>query len=169
MTAKKNEPANDSTANSASASTSSASENRNPEVTVVDVDKDVNPTSQSQAGAKSEDNSGGKSQAEPFGENGNSRFELNFKGSELLRAQFPKPFEVAEKVADEWIHDGRFEGLPLGSPLAQYFAAKGLRRAKELEKKVMESPATEKLFTQAFTLGLKAQEIISQVSSKMKK
>jgi hypothetical protein len=67
------------------------------------------------------------------------------------------------------VHDGRFEDLPLGHPLAQYFAAKGLRKAKEMEKKVLESPVTEKIAMQALTAGMKAQEIISQVRSKMKK
>lgn len=98
-----------------------------------------------------------------------SRVELNFKGSEILRAQFPKPFEVAEQIATDWVHDGRFEGLPLGHPLAQYFAAKGLRKAKELEKKVMESPVTEKIAMRALTAGMKAHEIINQVRAKAKK
>ncbi len=97
------------------------------------------------------------------------KVELNFKGSEILRAKFPKPFEVAEQIATDWVHDGRFEGLPLGHPLAQFFAAKGLRKAKEIEKKVLESPTTEKLAMQALTAGMKAQEIINQVRAKVKK
>lgn len=97
------------------------------------------------------------------------KVELNFKGSEILRAKFPKPFEVAEQIATDWVHDGRFEGLPLGHPLAQFFASKGLRKAKEIEKKVMESPVTEKLAMQALTAGMKAQEIINQVRTKVKK
>jgi hypothetical protein len=97
------------------------------------------------------------------------KVELNFKGSEILRAKFPKPFEVAEQIATDWVHDGRFEGLPLGHPLAQFFASKGLRKAKEIEKKVLESPVTEKLAMQALTAGMKAQEIINQVRSKVKK
>lgn len=97
------------------------------------------------------------------------KVELNFKGSEILRAKFPKPFEVAEQIATDWVHDGRFEGLPLGHPLAQFFASKGLRKAKEIEKKVMESPVTEKLAMQALTAGMKAQEIINQVRAKVKK
>lgn len=101
-------------------------------------------------------------------ESNSDKIELNFKGSEILRAKFPKPFEVAEQIATDWVHDGRFEGLPLGHPLAQYFAAKGLRRAKELEKKVMESPVTEKLAMQALTVGMKAQDIINQVRVKVK-
>jgi hypothetical protein len=106
--------------------------------------------------------------AEAHDENGD-KIEINFKGSEILRAKFPKPFEVAEQIATEWVHDGRFEGLPLGHPLAQYFAAKGLRKAKEIEKKVMESPMTEKLAMQALTAGMKAQEIINQVRTKVRR
>ncbi len=97
------------------------------------------------------------------------KIEIKFAGSELVRAKFPKPFEVAETIATDWVNNGRFEGLPLGHPLAQYFAAKGLRKAKEMEKKVLESPVTEKLAMQALTAGMKAQEIISQVREKIKK
>lgn len=98
-----------------------------------------------------------------------TKVELNFVGSEMLRAQFPKAFETAEKIATDWVSDGRFEGLPLGHPLAQYFAAKGLRKAKEVEKKVMESPVTEKVAMNILTYGMKAQEIINQVKAKVKK
>lgn len=123
--------------------------------------------------------SGGESVAPAPAENSHEAFhteshsdpkiEIKFAGSELIRAKFPKPFEVVETIATDWVHDGRFEGLPLGHPLAQYFAAKGLRKAKELEKKVLESPMTEKIAMQALTAGMKAQEIISQVRSKVKK
>lgn len=95
--------------------------------------------------------------------------EIKFPGSEILRAKFSKPFEVAESIATEWMNDGKFEGLPLGHPLAQYFAAKGLQKAKQVEKKVLESPVTEKVAMQALQAGMKAQEIISQVRSKVKK
>jgi hypothetical protein len=106
---------------------------------------------------------------EPQNKAASDKIEINFKGSEILRAKFPKPFEVAEQIATDWMHDGRFEGLPLGHPLAQYFAAKGLRKAKEIEKKVVESPMTEKLAMQALTAGMKAQEIINQVRTKVRK
>jgi len=98
-----------------------------------------------------------------------NKVELNFYGSEILRAKFPKAFDVAESVATEWVHDGNFEGLPLGHPLAQYFAAKGLKKAKEVEKKVMESPVTEKVALQALQAGMKAQEIITQIREKVQK
>lgn len=96
------------------------------------------------------------------------KIELNFTGSEMLRAKFPKPFDLLETVATDWVNDGKFEGLPLGHPLAQYFAAKGLRKAKEVEKKVLESPVTEKVAMQAFTVGMKATAIIQEVRAKIK-
>lgn len=97
------------------------------------------------------------------------KVELHFYGSEILRAKFPKAFEVAESVATDWMHNGDFEGLPLGHPLAQYFAAKGLKKAKEVEKKVMESPVTEKVAMQALQAGMKAQEMINQIREKVQK
>jgi hypothetical protein len=96
------------------------------------------------------------------------KVELPFPGGELLREQFPQVFEVVDQVATDWVHDGRFEGLPLGHPLLSYFAGKGLRRAKQIEKKVAESPVTEKIVMQAFTAGMKAQEIFQQVRSKVR-
>lgn len=66
------------------------------------------------------------------------RVKLDFYGSELLRARAPKAFELAETVAEEWVNNGRFEGLPVGHPLAQYAAQVGLRKAKEIEKKLDE-------------------------------
>jgi hypothetical protein len=119
-------------------------------------------------GAKMENENVNTNEESAQSENG-PKVELNFKGSEILRAKFPKPFEVAEQIATDWVHDGRFEGLPLGHPLAQFFASKGLRKAKEIEKKVLESPVTEKLAMQALTAGMKAQEIINQVRAKVKK
>lgn len=63
---------------------------------------------------------------------------VQFPGSELLRAQAPKAFEVVDAIADDWMKDGRFEALPLGHPLAQIAAQKGLRKAKDIEKKLDE-------------------------------
>jgi hypothetical protein len=97
------------------------------------------------------------------------KVELHFYGSEILRAKFPQAFKVAESVATEWKHDGNFEGLPLENPLAQYFAAKGLRKAKEVEKKVLESPLTEKMAMKALQAGLKAQGLVSQWREKSQK
>lgn len=66
------------------------------------------------------------------------KIHLDFYGSELLRARAPKVFEVAEAVAEEWVNDGRFEGLPVGHPVAQLAAQVGLRKAKNIEKKLEE-------------------------------
>ncbi|MNT85893.1 hypothetical protein D3C72_2261140 [compost metagenome] len=46
--------------------------------------------------------------------------------------------EVADQVADEWVQDGRFENIQLGNPLADHFAGKALRKAKDVEKKLEE-------------------------------
>jgi len=63
---------------------------------------------------------------------------LEFVGSELIRQKAPKVMEVADTVVDEWMKDGQFEGLPVGNPLAQFAAAKVLRKAKDVEKKLEE-------------------------------
>ncbi|MEK2644860.1 hypothetical protein [Bdellovibrio sp. BCCA] len=63
---------------------------------------------------------------------------LEFYGSELIRQKAPKVMELADTVADEWKHDGQFEGLPVGNPIAQMAAAKALRTAKDVEKKLEE-------------------------------
>ncbi|MEN0057413.1 MAG: hypothetical protein AAGB31_01155 [Bdellovibrio sp.] len=63
---------------------------------------------------------------------------LDFYGSEIIREKAPKVMELADTVADEWIRDGNFEGLPVGHPLAQLAAAKALRTAKDVEKKLEE-------------------------------
>lgn len=103
------------------------------------------------------------------GQNQSGKFEIKFSGSEILRAKFPKPFAVAESIATDWLKDGSFDELPVDHPLAKYFATKGLRKAKEIEKKVLESPVTEKVAMQALQAGMKAQEIVNQVRSKIKK
>lgn len=124
-------------------------------------------TESSESPGTQPDSNGGDSIEETL--DSQPKVEINFKGSEILRAKFPKPFEVAEQIATDWVQDGRFEGLPLGHPLAQYFAAKGLRKAKEIEKQVAASPVTEKVVMQALTAGMKAQEIINQVRQKVRK
>lgn len=66
------------------------------------------------------------------------RTRLNFKGSDVIREKAPKVMEFADTVVDEWMKDGEFEGLPVGHPLAQVAAAKALRTAKDVEKKLEE-------------------------------
>lgn len=67
------------------------------------------------------------------------KFELNFPGSFLIKSKAPKAFELAERVAGDWINDGKFESLPVGHPLAQILAAKVLTKAKDVEKKALNS------------------------------
>lgn len=67
-----------------------------------------------------------------------TKVHLDFYGSELIRQKAPKVMELADTVADEWVHDGQFQGLPVGNPLAQMAAAKALRTAKDVEKKLEE-------------------------------
>lgn len=95
------------------------------------------------------------------------KVEINFRGSELLRAKFPQPFKVAEAVATDWVHGGTFENLPVGHPLAQWAAQKGLTKAKEMEKKVLESPALEKVAMEALTFGMKAQGVFQKIKAKV--
>lgn len=63
---------------------------------------------------------------------------VEFYGSELLRSRAPKTFEFADAVVDDWMKDGRFEGLPVGHPLLQLAAQMGFRKAKDIEKKLDE-------------------------------
>lgn len=97
------------------------------------------------------------------------KIEIHFYGSEMIRAKFPKPFDVAENIVTDWVNDGKFEKVDTGHPLADMLTQQGLKKAKEVEKKVMASPLTEKAIMKAFQVGLKAQEIVNQVKSKVQK
>ena len=66
-------------------------------------------------------------------------FELQFPGSFIVKEKAPKVFDLAERIAGDWINDGKFEALPVGHPLAQILAAKTLAKAKSLEKNVLSS------------------------------
>lgn len=61
---------------------------------------------------------------------------IDFPYSQMVRDKIPKTFELAEKVATDWVNNGEFKDLPIEQPLAQYFVGEGLRRAKDVEKKV---------------------------------
>lgn len=98
-----------------------------------------------------------------------SKVEINFAGSELLRSKFPKPFEVAEAVASEWTGEAKFDHLPISHPLANWAAQQGLLKAKEIEKKVVESPQVEKAAMAALTLAMRAQATFEQLRSRMKR
>lgn len=81
---------------------------------------------------------GGPAYGEEPSEQSHEKVHLEFYGSELIREKAPKVMELADTVAEEWVHDGKFEGLPVGNPLAQVVAAKTLRKAKDVEKKLEE-------------------------------
>lgn len=96
------------------------------------------------------------------------KVEIHFPGSEILRAKFKKPFEVAESVATDWKHNGSFEDLKLGHPAAEKLATQGLRKAKEIEQKVIESGVIEKFAFQALSAGMKAQAEIQNIRDQVK-
>ncbi|MGZ3742619.1 MAG: hypothetical protein ACXWRE_11485 [Pseudobdellovibrionaceae bacterium] len=66
------------------------------------------------------------------------KIHIEFPYSDVVRAKLPKAFNLAENVAEEWVNDGDFENVPLPHPLAQLTVAAGLRKAKEVEKKLEE-------------------------------
>lgn len=102
-------------------------------VYTADAHEETEPTPEQMHGG-----TGAESQDAFGSETGDDKIHLNFYGSELLRARAPKVFEIADAVADDWMKDGRFEALPVGHPLAQMAAQVGLRKAKDLEKKLEE-------------------------------
>ncbi len=63
---------------------------------------------------------------------------IEFPYSELIRAQIPKAFEVAEKVASDWKNEGDFTAIGLPHPLADAVASQALQKAKQVEKKLEE-------------------------------
>lgn len=90
------------------------------------------------------------------------KVQIEFPYSSLIREKVPKVFQVAETVAEEWVNDGDFEKVPVGHPLAQITVAAGLRKAKEVEKKLEEKG----VFAMA-KMGLEYAK--SQLNEKMKK
>jgi hypothetical protein len=63
---------------------------------------------------------------------------IEFPFSEILRAQAPKAFAVAEKVATDWKNEGKFTDIGLPHPIADAVASQALQKAKEIEKKLEE-------------------------------
>ncbi len=67
---------------------------------------------------------------------------IDFPFSDVVRAQMPKAFETAEKVATEvrhhWKTEGDFANLGLPHPVADMVASQALQKAKEVEKKLAE-------------------------------
>jgi len=57
----------------------------------------------------------------------------------------------------------------VSNPLAKAAVQQGLIKAKQIEKKVMASPVTEKVTMQAFTYAMKAQNLVQQLKTKVQK
>lgn len=57
-------------------------------------------------------------------------------GTAIMKSSFPKPFEIAEKVVEDWKDDGDFSELPIEQPLLQFYLGLGLRKAKQTEKEL---------------------------------
>ena len=72
------------------------------------------------------------------GEENKDDVKIEFPYSELVRAYAPKAMDVAEKVATDWKKDGSFMNLGIDNPYANMAVSMGLKKAKELEKKLDE-------------------------------
>lgn len=57
-------------------------------------------------------------------------------GTAIVKSSFPKPFEIAEKVVEDWTKDGDFSELPISQPLVQFYVGLGLRKVKQTEKEL---------------------------------
>ena len=86
---------------------------------------------------------------------------IEFPYSELIRAQIPKAFDVAEKVATDWKNEGNFTELGLKNPLADAVATQALQKAKQVEKKLEEKGV--------FTLAKMGLEIAKAQVAQLKK
>lgn len=129
----------------------SMSENHS-DIKVVDVEKKADSASQQEA-PKVEEN----------------KVHINFPGSDAVRSKLPKTFEVAEAIATDWMNDGKFDKVPVSHPLAKVAVQQSLRKAKDIEKKVLESPVTEKVAMQAFTYAMKVQNLVNKIRAKVKR
>lgn len=90
---------------------------------------------------------------------------IEFPYSEILREKAPKAFEVAEKVATDWKHEGDFTDLGITHPVAGIVASQALTKAKEVEKKLEEKG----VFTMA-KMGLEiAKSQVETLKSKIVK
>jgi hypothetical protein len=129
----------------------------------------------SQEGVQSDSPSQGEGQTstqqEGFNFGGDSagpdRIQIRFPGDTILKRSFPKAFQLTEEVVNGWVRGGQFDSLPIQNPFVRYAAKMGLKKAKEMETKVLESPVTEKVITKVFEAGLKAQSTIEEIRQKL--
>lgn len=63
---------------------------------------------------------------------------IEFPYSEIIKEKVPKAFDVAERVATDWKHEGDFTDLGLSHPVAGIVASQALQKAKNIEKKLEE-------------------------------
>lgn len=66
------------------------------------------------------------------------KVKIDFPFSELVRAQIPKVFDVAETAATQWKNNEKFENLGVSHPIGELALQKALEKAKEVEKKLEE-------------------------------
>ncbi len=85
---------------------------------------------------------------------------FEFPYSELVRAYVPKAMDVAEKAATDWKKDGSFMNLGIDNPYANMALSLGLKKAKEIEKKL-----DEKGVLSAVRMGV---EVLKQQVNKKK-
>lgn len=95
--------------------------------------------------------------AEPIVED---EVKLDFPYAGLVRAYAPKAMDVADKVASDWKKDGSFMNLGIENAYANMALSLGLKKAKELEKKL-----DEKGVLSAVRMGV---EVIKQQVNKKK-
>lgn len=81
----------------------------------------------------SDDSSNAEADAKP-----KEKVTIEFPYSDVLRAQAPKVFDVAEKVATDWKNEGDFTDLGITHPVAGIVASQALSKAKDVEKKLEE-------------------------------
>jgi hypothetical protein len=101
-------------------------------------EEEETPEEEVQASAETETENHSYTDSDTTEESDKKTVHIEFPYSELIRAKAPKAFEVAESVATEWVNDGNFENIPVKHPVAQMTVAAGLRKAKEVEKKLEE-------------------------------
>lgn len=83
-------------------------------------------------------------------------------GTAIVKSSFPKPFEIAEKVLENWKDDGDFSELPIEQPLLQFYLGLGLRKAKATEKEIeskLETTGVLPVFRQQWS---KAQKLFNK-------
>lgn len=96
------------------------------------------------------------------------RIHLRFPGDTVVKRSLPTVFGLAESVVNEWAHNGSFDSLPIKNPFVRYATKTGLKKAKEVETKVLESPVTEKVITKVFEAGFKAQMTLDEIRDRFK-